>query len=181
MVFITKKWEKVSLYIASRGKVNEKNRNKIGSIVLAGAMVLSMINIPVGVNRVEAAAVPVIDSSIPKTGNITIEVPGLMKRQDIEAAIARINEIRQEACELGLPYPDENNQNHSTTKYLKEGDLDDIVWSLGMENQAIIRAAEASVLWGHTRPNSRGEQSYDMLPINGTKSIFGKSGGKYFK
>ena len=146
----------------------KKAGRKLCSMVLAGAMVLSMVSVSVGVKKVEAAEVPIPERTTPRTGNILIEVPGSLKKQDYVAAIERINEIREEACNEGLAYPSEYNMNQSTTKVLKPGDLDDVTWSLGMENLAVIRAAEASVLWGHTRPNSYSEHSYDMMEINGT-------------
>ncbi len=66
---------------------------------------------------------------------------------NIGDAIARVNEIRYEACKEGVPNP--NDPSVSLT-------LDDyrpVVWSSDLEEVTRLRAAEATIRTGHTRPN----------------------------
>ncbi|MBO4862881.1 MAG: Ig-like domain-containing protein [Eubacterium sp.] len=148
---------------------------KISGWCLAGAMILSMLNVPLGVKSVEAAGeaypgshVLTTDRDVPRDGNIFVEVSGNMKKQDIAEAIDRINEIRKEACDKGYAMPNDLNGDHSTTETLKPSDYVPVTWSLGLENHAIIRAAEASIRRGHVRPNSKNEYAWDMITINET-------------
>ena len=107
------------------------------------------------------------DVTEPKTGNILIEVPGASRKQDIEAAINRINEIREEACREGLAKPNDDNGEQLSEK-LTEADYKTVEYSLGLECIALIRAAEAGLLMGHNRPNSRGNKASDIKAINGS-------------
>lgn len=64
-----------------------------------------------------------------------------------QEALDRINEIRYEACVEGVKDPRDSSRN------LTESDYKAIRWSTDLEAIARIRAAEASVVMGHTRPN----------------------------
>ena len=66
---------------------------------------------------------------------------------DIQAAVARINEIRLEACNEGVRDPGDPSRNLTAADYVP------IQWSSDLEYIARVRAAEASVLRAHTRPN----------------------------
>ena len=107
------------------------------------------------------------DVDEPRTGNILIEVPGSSRRQDIQEAVDRINEIRWEACVNGYAYPNDNNGVQLDEK-LTEDDYVEISYSLGLEIVAYMRAAEASLLKGHNRPNSRAGKASDMFKPYGS-------------
>lgn len=66
----------------------------------------------------------------------------------IDEALNRINEIRQEACREGIINP-------STGKPLTSKDYVPIRWSSDLEYIARIRAAEASLTFGHVRTNGK--------------------------
>ncbi|SER06884.1 Putative cell wall binding repeat-containing protein [Lachnospiraceae bacterium NE2001] len=150
-----------------------KKRRRILSILLSGLLVASSFVMPSNnINEVKAAdtvkEVLRTDVDSPRSGNVIIEVIGTLKKQDIDAAVDRINEIRLEACQNGYAYPNDGNGTQLSTK-LTEADYVPISYSLGLEEWAIIRAAEASLSWGHVRPNSTGTHANSMPTINGTK------------
>ena len=150
----------------------KKQLRKCLATLVAGAMLFSGIVVPQSKHTVEAAEADTTylttDRDDPRSGNIFIEIPGTLKKQDIQAAIDRINEIRKEACDNGYPYPDDGNGTQLSTKLTSENYVP-IKWSQGMEKLAIIRAAEYSIHLGHVRPNSSGEHAYNMPAINKTK------------
>ena len=146
-------------------------RKRILSIVLASIMVIGSVGMT-GMRHVSAAgtvnAILDTDTSTPRSGNVFIEVSGTLKKQDIQAAVDRINEIRWEACTNGYAYPNDENKTQLSTK-LTEADYVPITYSLGLEKLAIIRAAESSLSFEHERLNSVWTRSYTMPAINGTK------------
>ena len=148
-------------------------KRKILSIILSGLLVASSFIMPSNnMDKVHAegtsSTVLSTDTDEPRSGNILIEVTGTLRKQDIQAAVDRINEIRREACDNGYPYPNDGNGTQLTTK-LTSSDYVPIEYSLGMEKWALVRAAEASLYWGHTRPNSITTRAGNMMPINGTQ------------
>ena len=148
-------------------------KRKILSIILSGLLVASsFIMTSNNMDKVHAegtaSTVLSTDTDEPRSGNILIEVTGTLRKQDIQAAVDRINEIRREACDNGYPYPNDGNGTQLTTK-LTSSDYVPIEYSLGMEKWALVRAAEASLYWGHTRPNSITTRAGNMMPINGTQ------------
>ena len=78
---------------------------------------------------------------------------------DAQNVLRRINEIRYEACEEGVPDPRDKSGNTKLTI----ADYKEIKWSYDLEYIARIRAAEASVVLGHARPN--GESSLTQSTI----------------
>lgn len=82
-------------------------------------------------------------------GCMMLGIRGTYERIAKKKILARINEIRYEACKKGYPNP---------VKYKKKLTLDDYVpirWSSDLEWIAQIRAAESTVRNSHTRPNGR--------------------------
>ena len=144
------------------------------AVIVSMVMLISVFSAPDFSISAKADSEPVTfelgmtDVTEPKTGNVLIEVPGASRKQDIEAAINRINEIREEACREGLAKPNDDNGEQLSEK-LTEADYTEVEYSLGLECVALIRAAEAGLLMGHTRPNSRGNKASDMKAINGSK------------
>lgn len=99
---------------------------------------------------------------------------------DAQNALKRINEIRYEACEEGVWKMD--SYGNPTTEKLTLSDYKPIKWSSALEYIARIRAAEATVVLAHERPNnenfftstltSNGQKSYsENLAWNGGKSM----------
>ena len=99
---------------------------------------------------------------------------------DAQNALKRINEIRYEACEEGVWKMDIYGK--PTTEKLTLSDYKPIKWSSALEYIARIRAAEATVVLAHERPNnenfftstltSNGQKSYsENLAWNGGKSM----------
>ena len=94
---------------------------------------------------------------------------------DVQAVLARVNEIRKEACEEGVPDP------RNAKRKLTPSDYVPIRWSSDLEYIARIRAAEASLVIDHTRPNGtscsalkspNGIQSYgEVLAWNYTQKF----------
>ena len=81
---------------------------------------------------------------------------------DVQAVLARVNEIRKEACEEGVPDP------RNEKRKLTPSDYVPIRWSSDLEYIARIRAAEASLVIDHTRPN--GTSCFTLKSPNGIQS-----------
>lgn len=77
---------------------------------------------------------------------IRVGIKGTYYTETKEKILKRINNIRYEACKKGFLNPD-------TGKKLTESDYVPIKWSSDLEEIARIRAAEATVLMDHVRPN----------------------------
>lgn len=77
---------------------------------------------------------------------------------DSMAALNRINEIRLEACREGVPNPDNPSVNLTMEDYVP------IKWSAELEQIARIRAAEATMVIEHKRPN--GKDCFSLRPLN---------------
>lgn len=89
---------------------------------------------------------PVIDTDVasPSEGCVFLELKGRYV-SDVAGALARINEIRLEACQEGVDNPDNPGTPLTMDDYLP------IKWSSGLEYIARVRAAEAAVSLGHAR------------------------------
>lgn len=101
-------------------------------------------------NALDYAGLPVIETDVasPSEGCVFLLLRGSYV-SDVAGALARINEIRMEACQEGVDNPD----NPGTP--LTMDDYAPIKWSSGLEYVARIRAAEAAVSMGHTRLTDR--------------------------
>ena len=88
-------------------------------------------------------------------------------------ALARINEIRLEACREGVPDP------RNSSRRLTEADYVPIKWSTELEKMARLRAVEALFIFGHERHNGKdiwtaayGVRSYgEVIAWNGSISL----------
>lgn len=76
-----------------------------------------------------------------------VQVPGEFAAADVPAILSLMNSYRLEACQNGYPDP------RSSSQRLSMSDYSEIKWSGDMECIAQVRAVEADVNWGHTRPN----------------------------
>lgn len=81
---------------------------------------------------------------------------------EVQAVLARVNAIRKEACEEGVPDP------RNAKRKLTPSDYVPIRWSSDLEYIARIRAAEASLVIAHTRPN--GTSCFTLKSPNGIQS-----------
>lgn len=68
---------------------------------------------------------------------------------DVQNAINRVNAIRKEACNEGVPDPRNSSRNLTPSDYVP------IQWSHDLEEVARLRAAEAALNVSHTRPNGK--------------------------
>ncbi len=82
-------------------------------------------------------------------GCMLLGIRGTYESAAKKKILARINEIRYEACEKGYPSPVKNNRKLTLDDYVP------IKWSSDLEWIAQIRAAESTVRHSHTRPNGR--------------------------
>ena len=88
------------------------------------------------------------DFSVPGSGDVLMGIEGTFVPVDETAKatlLARVNQIRKEACDEGVPSP----SNRSVP--LKSSDYVPLKWSGLIEMVAAMRAAEASVYIGHGR------------------------------
>ncbi|MEE3333178.1 MAG: CAP domain-containing protein [Ruminococcus sp.] len=79
-----------------------------------------------------------------------------------KAAVDRINALRKEACSQGIKDP------RDKSRKLTINDYKPIRWSSDLEYIARIRAAEASIITEHTRPN--GDDCFSVVSPNGVVS-----------
>ena len=95
------------------------------------------------------AAVTVVktDVSSASDGCVLLGIEGKYVVQ-AQAALARINEIRLEACEEGVKNP-------NTGRAMRREDYVPLKWSFDMEYIARIRAAESAVTMNHTRASGK--------------------------
>ncbi|MCR5811079.1 MAG: Ig-like domain-containing protein [Lachnospiraceae bacterium] len=77
-------------------------------------------------------------------GSEEIMVASLVSYTTKEKILARINEIRKEACNEGISFEG---------KTLKPSDYVELTWSTDMEEIAMTRAVEAYYSFSHTRPD----------------------------
>ena len=95
------------------------------------------------------------------TNYVLVGMSGAYYTETTEKILARINEIRLEACKEGVKSP-------ATGKPLTEADYVPIEWSADLEAIARLRAAEATVNQGHTRPN--GTRCFTVQTATGKQS-----------
>ena len=86
----------------------------------------------------------------PSDGCVFLGIEGRFITTDAEAALARINEIRKEACEAGnVPDP------RDKTRMLQPDDYVPVKWSTDLESVARVRAKEAAITIAHARLNDK--------------------------
>jgi len=115
-------------------------------IMKMGVLLLIMLFMAESSFTAKAAPLRKTDTVSAGPGNIMVSVPGYFEKKDLEKAIERVNEIRQEACRNEYVNP-------SSGSKLTMADYVPIKWSGDLEWIAQTRAAEALVCEEHTRPN----------------------------
>lgn len=106
-------------------------------------LVLAVLALPPGLPADAAEAVP---NGTETAGQVEIRVEGSVEQLDREAILNRLNEIREEACREGVPNP-VNGEPMGPEDYVP------LEWSAELENIAILRAAESTILQDHVRPD----------------------------
>lgn len=104
------------------------------------------------------------ESLVPQTpaeGNVMVGFSGAYYVETAETILARVNEIRLEACREGVKDP-------YTGNALTEADYKPLQWSSDLEAIARLRAAEASIKNAHERPN--GERCFSIVTTNNEQS-----------
>ena len=86
---------------------------------------------------------------------VPILVEGIFEKPDRDGILARINEIRREACEEGVRDP-------ATGEPMRAEDYVPLVWSYELEEAAARRAVESMILRDHVRPD--GSECFSVLP-----------------
>lgn len=106
----------------------------------------------IGIIPVSAAPTRARNTTAVKSGCEVVSVTGTFENPNVNKLLKRINEIRYEACTSGK-IPDPRDPKRKLTK----ADYVPLKWSTEMEKMAQLRAAEATVLFGHNRPNGDSE------------------------
>lgn len=133
---------------------NSRIRNLL--LVMSAAIMLTVL-LP---GQMTNAKTRKASNSTPSEGNTFVVFNGTFKTDERQDALDRINAIRLEACKEGIINP-------STGKKLTKNDYVPIKWASDLERIAQTRAAEADILWGHTRPNGT---SCFTISYNGNQS-----------
>lgn len=106
------------------------------------------------------AEIPKIDIT-PSEDGIVMGFSGSYYTESVDKILNRLNDIRWEACKQGV-------RNPLTGNPLTEADYVPLQWSSDLEAIARLRAAEATVNQGHTRPN--GQSCFSISTSNGESS-----------
>ena len=141
------------------------------SLIIAAALILgSMISV------FAAETIRGTDVTGAGSGSTLVLYGGEFKYLSKSDILARINELRLEACREGLRDP------RSSSNTLKESDYVPIRWSSDLEWIAQTRAAEGSMYMSHSRPNGNncftavhnGTRAYgEVLAWNWSADILG--------
>lgn len=140
-------WYKDPLY---KERVREIARGSQGNITLYAKW-----------SAASASEIPEVDMT-PAEGNVVMGFSGVYYTESADKILNRLNEIRWEACRQGV-------RNPSTGKPLTEADYVPLQWSSDLEAIARLRAAEATVIQSHTRPN--GERCFSAVTTNQEQSF----------
>ena len=156
-------------YKIRKGRIKLEKRIGIFLSVVVAAVIISGT-----IACAFAAAIRETDADAPADGNTFVLYSGEFQYLTKSEILARINEIRQEACAEGLRDPRNKNNN------LTESDYVPIKWSSDLEWIAQTRAAEGALYMAHMRPNGtrcftanhNGEKSWgEVLVWNGAADI----------
>ena len=81
----------------------------------------------------------------PRSGNVFIQLMGTFDGTSKDSILSQVNSIRLEACQNG--YPDPRNRGRALTM----ADYVPLKWSSGLEEMAMLRAAEATYTLHHVK------------------------------
>ena len=137
-----------------------RGTNRIKSLLRAAAVwsaagILCALLFPGAFLRAYAA--PGDSGEQPSTGadTVVIRVEGEIGEIDRGALVERLNAIRREACEEGIDNPVNGTP-------LSMNDYVPVEWSYALEEIAVLRAAESTILQDHVRPD--GSDCFSAAP-----------------
>ena len=144
-----------------------RGTNRIKSLLRAAAVwsaagILCALLFPGAFLRAYAA--PGDSGEQPSTGadTVVIRVEGEIGEIDRGALVERLNAIRREACEEGIDNPVNGTP-------LSMNDYVPVEWSYALEEIAVLRAAESTILQDHMRPD--GTECFSLLPDSNVYSM----------
>ncbi|MCR5691133.1 MAG: CAP domain-containing protein [Eubacterium sp.] len=126
------------------------------------------VGLCLGGQKAQASTILSSDVIVASSGNELLGLEGSFVAKDVDAAIERINAIRKEACDEGVPYTFYRH-GYYETRALTPDDYSPLVWSGSMETIARIRAAEAIVYEDHVRPD--GSSIFDLEVVSGQDTV----------
>ena len=127
-------------------KTAKGNSIKKTTTILLAVVMLASLAVVSGPEATQAAVrTRGTDVTTPGAGNVFVKIRGNFFTEKAETILKKINDIRYEACEEGVPNPSGGT--------LTLSDYVPIKWASELEWIAQTRAAEASVLMDHQRPN----------------------------
>lgn len=135
----------------------------VGTLLLAFACVL--LALP---REALALSVRQADVEVASSGNVLLGLDGTFSSAGKAAVLKRVNQIRKEACDQGVPNPDDGGASNLTS-----ADYVPMKWSSDLERIAQTRAAEASVCQDHVRPN--GGSCFDVYYPDAAIGSYGEN------
>ena len=127
----------------------KKARQRLVKRLAAGILIFSMTLCSAVTGSAYTANTKILPAVITSSSTKELVLVGIKGRYltDTKDAVDKINEIRLEACREGVTDP------RDSSRRLTESDYVPIQWSSELEKAARIRAAEASFILEHIRPN----------------------------
>ena len=120
---------------------------RIGIVVVAALAFAAVVPFVHSEGVLAASNIHACNVASPSDGCIMTVVEGTYDPVSVDEILALINSYRYEACAEGLVNPDNPSRNLTLDDYVP------MRWSYELEQMAMLRAAEGTVLRDHTRPN----------------------------
>lgn len=120
----------------------------IAALAVSAALGILLIAAPASAFALDSAGgIPVraCDVSQADSGKVLVGLKGSFEQTSAEKILAKINEIRKEACEEGVWDP------RNPSRKLTASDYVPLVWSSDLEYITLLRSAEASITIAHER------------------------------
>lgn len=124
-----------------------ETRKTLGTVavVAIAACVLASPAAAYAAQTVAGLPVRSTDVETAAPGKVLVGLKGSFDQTSKEKILARVNAIRKEACDEGVPTPG------NPSVRLKPSDYKPLVWSSDLEYITMLRSAEASITVGHIR------------------------------
>ena len=142
---------------------------RIGMLMAGVLAVASLLPFTLKGNVLAAGNYHAFNQSAPSDGCVMTLIEGTFDPASVTDILNKINEYRREACAEGVRDPRNPNRNLTMSDYVP------IKWSTGLEQMAMLRAAEGSIYMDHTRPNGTScwGASYDVTSNNEVLAWYG--------
>ena len=105
----------------------------------------------------------------PRAGNVFIQLMGTFDASSKDAVLSQINNYRLEACQNGVPDPRNPGRGLTMSDYVP------LTWSRGLEEMAMLRAAEASYTSYHLKTTGE-DYTHSSYDVASAGEILGFSG-----